>query len=253
MPAVSSVRACIAGGLIALQFLLPCVAEVPATESVKTLRHLFILSGQSNMTAALEGGFREVVHRELGEGGVSIVRQSKPGRGIRFWVENYGLPEGHPLHGQLKAGNGEEFPKLLAAARSAGDPKSFATVTFVWMQGESDANRDLAAAYAQSFTTLLARLKGELGITNMRFVIGRISDHGLHGPQAGGWKAMREVQVKLAESDPLGAWIDTDDLNGGDVNQPQGELHYPADQYPKLGARFAEAAIKRLRDPSTPK
>jgi hypothetical protein len=83
----------------------------------------------------------------------------------------------------------------------------------------------------------------------MNFVIGRISDYGLHGDQAEGWKAMRKVQVDLAESDPLGAWIDTDDLNGGDANHPQGELHYPADQYPKLGARFAEAAIQQLRDP----
>lgn len=238
--------------LVALLLHLPCHAQTAVEESTESDRHLFILSGQSNMTSALEDGFRDVMHRELGEARVAIVRQNKPGRGIRFWVEDYALPAGHPLHGKLAAGNGEEFPKLLAAARSAGDPKAFATVTFVWMQGESDANRNLSPAYAESFHKLLNRLKKELGIETMRFVIGRISDHGLHGEQAEGWKAMREVQMKLADSDPLGAWIDTDHLNGGNADHPQGELHYPADQYPKLGARFAEAALKQVRASATP-
>ena len=248
MPAVTGALASLASALIALGSVMPCAAEVPAAESTRPLRHLFILSGQSNMTAALEAGFRDVMHRELGEDMVSIVRQSKPGRGIRFWVENYELPEDHPFHGRLKAGNGEEFPKMLAAARSAGDPGSFATVTLIWMQGESDASRNLAPAYGQSFKTLVTRLKGGLGIARMHFVIGRISDHGLDGGQSAGWKAMRRVQVELADSDPLGAWIDTDDLNGGNADHPRGELHYPADRCPELGARFAEAAIRQLRE-----
>jgi hypothetical protein len=251
MSAASSARTCLAGCLAALLLHLPCAAEVSAAGSREPLRHLFILSGQSNMTTSLAGGFRHAMHRELGENGFAIVRQNKPGRGIRFWVEDYELPEDHPLHGKLKSGNGEEFPKLLAAARSAGDPKAFATVTFIWMQGESDANRNLAVAYAASFHKLMSRLKEELGIAKMYFVIGRISDHGLQGDSSAGWQAMRKVQMELADSDPLGAWIDTDDLNGGDQEHPLGELHYPGDQYPKLGARFAEAAIKQLRASST--
>lgn len=220
----------------------------PAEEAAQADKHLFILSGQSNMTDGLEKGFTEVVTGALGKDRVTVVRHCKPGRGIRFWVEDYELPEGHPLHGKLKAGNGEEFPKLLAAARSAGDAKSFDTVTFVWMQGESDANRNLCVAYAKSFAALHTRLKSGLGIAKMNFVIARISDHGLDGESAEGWKAMRKVQMEIADSDPLGAWIDTDDLNGGDEKNPQGDLHYPNDQYPKLGARLAEAALKQLRD-----
>ena len=208
----------------------------PAAENAQSGKHLFILSGQSNMTDGLEKGFTEVVTGALGKDRVTVVRHCKPGRGIRFWVEDYELPEGHPLHGKLKAGNGEEFPKLLAAARSAGDAKSF------------DTNRNLAVAYAKSFAALLTRLKSGLGIAKMHIVIGRISDHGLHGESTEGWKAMRAVQMEIADSDPLGAWIDTDDLNGGDEKNPQGDLHYPNDQYSKLGARLAEAALKQLRD-----
>ena len=74
----------------------------------------------------------------------------------------------HPLHGKLESGNGQEFPNLLAAARSAGDPKTYATATFVWMQGKSDANRDLAVSYTASLHKLMSRLKKELGIANMQ-------------------------------------------------------------------------------------
>lgn len=247
MPFARFFQAFLTGCLCSLSIHFPCHAQTEPGESSAPSRHLFLLSGQSNMTGGLEAGFREVVHRELGQANVAIVRQNKPGRGIRFWVEDYQVPESHPYHGKLESGNGEEFPKLLAAARSAGDPKAFATVTLVWMQGESDANRGLAATYADSFHKLTSRLKKELGIGKMNFVIGRISDHGLHGDTTAGWQAMRKVQMELADSDPLGAWIDTDDLNGGDEKNTQGELHYPGSQYPKLGARLAGAAIKQLR------
>jgi hypothetical protein len=208
--------------------------------------HLFILSGQSNMTAGLETGFTEVVTKALGKDQVTVVRSMKSGRGIRFWVEDYDLPEGHHAHGKLTGGNGEEYPKLLHAVEVAGDARAFKTVTFIWMQGESDAGRDLAAAYGRSFKTLYNKLKADLGLEKMNFVIGRISDFGLHGGSMEGWKRMREVQVHLAESDSLGAWIDTDDLNGGDEKNPQGELHYPPDQCPKLGERFGKKALGQL-------
>ena len=114
------------------------------------------------------------------------------------------------------------------------------------MQGESDANRDLGAAYERSFKVLREQLKKETGIQQMYFVIGRISDHGLNSKSAEGWKRMREIQQKIAESDPLGEWIDTDDLNGGDDKNPNGILHYPTAESVKLGERFGEAALKQL-------
>lgn len=208
--------------------------------------HLFILSGQSNMTGGLEQGFAKAVTKALGQDQVTIVRSMKSGRGIRYWLKDYELPEDHELHGKLMAGNGEEYPKLLQTIQNAGDTRGFKTVTFIWMQGESDAGRDLGAAYEKSFNALLNHLKTDLRIDKMHFVIGRISDHGLHDESEEGWKRMREIQVRLAESNPLGAWIDTDDLNGGDKKNPLGELHYPAGNYPKLGERFGKKALELL-------
>lgn len=208
--------------------------------------HLFILSGQSNMTGGVKQGFTLKVTKYLGEE-ATIVHHCKPGRGIRFWVKDYQLPEWHPMAGLSRnPSNGEEFHTLVEIAKSAGDARNFKTVHLIWMQGESDANRDLGAAYEASFQRLLDGLKTELGVEQMHFVIGRISDHGLHGKNAAGWKRMRAVQQKLAEEDPLGAWIDTDALNGGDENKPGGQLHYPREQYPVVGIAFADAVLEQL-------
>jgi hypothetical protein len=226
---------------------LPSVAQDP----VKKDGHLFILSGQSNMTGGLKQGFVNATTKALGGGEATFVHCMRSGRGIRFWVEDYELPEEHALHGKLKSGNGEEYPRLIKAVRNVGDARKFKSVTLIWMQGESDAGRDLAVAYQKSFATLLTRLKADLGLQKIHFVIGRISDYGLHGDKADGWKRMRDVQVRLAESDPLGAWIDTDDLNGGDESNPGGELHYPNANYPRLGERFAKAALEQLEDDSS--
>lgn len=215
--------------------------------AAKAKGHLFILSGQSNMTGGLEQGFADTVRQALGEDQMTIVRSIRSGRGIRFWVEDYTLPEDHELHGMLQAGNGEEYPRLLQAVKQAGDVHAFETVTFIWMQGESDAERHLGVAYERSFKTLLARLEKDLGIGRMHFVIGRISDHGLYGEKAEGWKEVRAIQQKLADDDQLGTWIDTDDLNGGDEKKPEGDLHYPPQESIRLGERFGEAALKQLQ------
>jgi hypothetical protein len=209
-------------------------------------RHLFILSGQSNMTGNLEKGFKAGVTQAYGEDRVAFVRSMKSGRGIRFWVEGYKLPGGHEFSGKLINGNGSEYPVLLKAIKEAGDAGRFETVTFIWMQGESDANRRLGVAYEESFKSLLNRLKSDLGLERMRFVIGRISDHGLHGDKADGWKEMRAAQVRIADSDKDGAWIDTDDLNGGDQSNLGGQLHYPPDKAVLLGERFADKAIELI-------
>jgi hypothetical protein len=220
-----------------------------SAQTTETSRHLFILSGQSNMTSSLEKGFSETVSKSLGKEKVTIVKHSRSGRGIRFWVRDYKLPDTHPMSKLSNiTSNGEEYPRLIEAAQGAGKASTFASVCFVWMQGESDANRGLAIAYEKSFLILMNQLKKDLEIEKLYFVIGRISDWGLHGEKtADNWKAMRAVQVKLAEDSKYGAWVDTDDLIEKDHKKPQGNLHYTRENGQKLGSRLAQKALNFLQ------
>ena len=61
---------------------------------------------------------------------------------------------------------------------------------------------------------------------------------------------VREAQVKVAESNPRFTWVNTDDLNDG-VNRKgksiKNDLHYSAEGYKTLGKRFAESALKLIK------
>ncbi len=82
-------------------------------------------------------------------------------------------------------------------------------------------------------------MKIDLDRKNIGFVIGRINDSFMNEPP---WKAMRDVQVKLAENADHGAWVDTDDLS-----EPDDGVHFPKEKYPSLGNRFADKAIDLIQ------
>ena len=211
----------------------------------KSGNHLFVLSGQSNMTGGLKAGFDKTVEDTFGKDKVVVVHHSKSGRGIRFWDKDYEFPENYKFPGKgvpserTKLQHGQEYGPLIEKAREAYDGKPFDTITFVWMQGESDGKRGLGPAYEKSFLRLLGRLKTDLGRKDVAFVIGRINDSYVSDPN---WKAMRDVQVKLAQDAEDGEWIDTDDLS-----EPEHGVHFPKENYPKLGQRFAEKVIELIR------
>ncbi|MBT4901009.1 MAG: hypothetical protein HON54_03760, partial [Verrucomicrobia bacterium] len=178
----------------------------------------------------------------------AVVHHCKSGRGIRFWDKDYKFPDNYRFPGKgvpserTKLQHGQEYGPLIEKAREAFAGKSFDTVTFVWMQGESDGMRGLGPAYEKSFLRLLGRIKKDLNRKDVTFVIGRINDSHMRDPN---WKAMRDVQVKLAEDTDHGAWINTDDLS-----EPEHGVHFPRENYQKLGQRFAEKAIVLIRKES---
>lgn len=125
--------------------------------------------------------------------------------------------------------------------------KTYDSVTFVWMQGERDAKESLSEVYAQSFTGILAQLKDDLKLESINFVIGRISDFDMTDKKYPHWTMIRKAQVKVAEADPKGTWVDTDDLNNKKPEQKGGGLHYTKAGYKTLGQRFAEKAIELIK------
>lgn len=211
--------------------------------SQRTGKHLFILSGQSNMTGTVKGAFTKRVQEYYGQGNAVVVMRMKSGRGIRFWVPDYRQPNDRGLTGKKMNSNGMEYEPLIEAVTAATDAHSFDTVGFIWMQGESDANNRLSQVYEESFLKLIGQLERDLGRDDLYFVIGRINDYARSRPDNEHWKRVREVQVKLG-STPGNAWIDTDDLNGCSETQPDGDIHFPREGATILGQRFAEQAIK---------
>ncbi|MCP4923043.1 MAG: sialate O-acetylesterase [bacterium] len=85
----------------------------------------------------------------------------------------------------------------------------------------------------------------------MYFVIGRLSDHLKESHQS--WTAVRKSQVTVSEGDPLGAWVDCDDLNNkiGKNGETHDDLHYTKEGYSLLGKRYARQA-KLLIDGKKP-
>ena len=213
--------------------------------------HLFILSGQSNMRNLDPNvSFTPTVEAEFGKNNVIVVKDAHGGNPIRCWYKKW-----KPAKGDGPKSTGDLYDHLMTKVNAAIKYKSITTVTFVWMQGESDAVLRYGDVYAASLRGLLDQLSEDLGRKDINFVVGRISDHHMHPRMRtrwfesltikwGYWMTVRKAQVEAAEAYPRGGWVDTDDLNG-DTN----ELHYAEPEgYKILGKRFAEKAIELIKE-----
>jgi hypothetical protein len=231
VPAVSVLR------LFMLSLLCLAVGIASATAAEKKVR-LFVLSGQSNMVGLdPKASFTPAVKEEFAGDEVIVVKFAKSGQPIRRWYKKWKLPDGAT---DRRAGrkNGDLYDQLLEKVREALGDKKPDSVAFVWMQGERDAKAGWQAAYYESLRGVVEQLRSDLKHPDIAVVVGRLSDH-LSGNA--GWDAVRAAQEKVAAAEPLGAWVDTDDLNGKDG------LHYNKQGYAELGRRFAKGAIELIR------
>lgn len=214
-------------------------------------RHLFILSGQSNMAGMKpEESFTPAVTKAFGADKVLVVKDAHSGQSIRSWAKS-NHEEPPPTRGRVPKVRGELYVPLIRKVKAAIEGQELETVNFVWMQGESDLNNTAYDAYLKE---LLEQLQADLSFENINVVIGRISDAGLDNPKRlEGRLNIRKVQQGFAEAHPRGAWVDTDDLNDRMVDGKLiHDLHYTKEGYRMLGARFAEKAIELIRNPAEP-
>lgn len=205
-------------------------------------KHLFILSGQSNMAGLNpKVSFTPTVEKALGAENVIVVKDAQSGQPIRRWYKQW-----KSAAGEKPKTTGDLYDRLMKKVKDAIKGQPLKTVTFVWMQGERDAREKHGEVYAESMKGLIAQLATDLDRKEINFVIGRISDFDMANKRYPHWTLVREAQVKVAEEDPRGAWVDTDDLNnkpkkGGE--ETTDDLHYTSDGYKTLGQRFAKKAI----------
>ncbi len=217
-------------------------ALLPAPASAAEGKHLFILAGQSNMNGLRpERSFTPTVEEAFGKECVIVVKDAHNGSPIRNWYRDWKCPEG-AKQPKVRKPFGYLYEQLLEKVQAATAGQSLATVTFIWMQGERDAMDGYSAVYAQSFHGLLGQLKEDLKRDDLYFVLGRISDYGLKKEKLTDWQGIRDVQVKLAQEDPMGDWVDTDAFNG-----KNDQLHYTPGGYKDLGKAFAEKAIALIK------
>ena len=207
-------------------------------------KHLFILSGQSNMQGHRpDEAFTPAVEKALGKDKVIVVQDALGGQPIHRWWKGW-----HDPQGKKPAQSGDLYDRLMGKVKPAIKGQKLASVSFVWMQGERDANMGWGDLYEEALVGLHAQLAKDLGRNpkDMTFVIGRLSDFDLNNKRYRDWTKVRKAQIKVANSNPKFFWVDTDDLNDGKNRRGKeikNDLHYSAEGYKTLGKRFAEACL----------
>ncbi|MDX2036285.1 MAG: sialate O-acetylesterase [Isosphaeraceae bacterium] len=229
---------------IAILLSLYCASPVGAADKD---RHLFILSGQSNM-ARLDPdvSFTPTLVKAFGKENVVVVKDARTGQPIRRWYKKW-----KPSKGDATAATGDLYDRLMEKVRAAMKADEFATVTFIWMQGERDAREAHGDVYAAALRGLIARVSEDLERTDIHLVVGRLSDFDLADRRYPHWTKVRNALVEVAEAHPRGSWVDTDDLNDGENDRGkriENDLHYTARGYEILGRRFAEKSIELIKN-----
>lgn len=230
-----------------LSFVLALALLAAPTFADEQAKHLFILSGQSNM-AGMDPDltFTPTVHEALGKDQVIVVKYALGAAPIRHWYKKWKPAAGEPPEGH----KAWVYNRLMRKVNEAIKDQTIASVTFIWMQGERDAKEKHGEVYAASLRGLIDQLAGDLQREHINFVIGRLSDFDLNNQRYGHWTMVRDAQVKVAEDDDLGDWVDTDDLNDG-LNKRgkeiKDDLHYSIQGYRTLGKRFAEKAVALIK------
>ncbi len=223
-----------------------CIYSLLVTEAqAADGKHLFILSGQSNMQGHRpQEAFTPAVEKALGKENVIVVQDALGGQPIQRWYKKWTSPQG-----VKPAKTGDLYDRLMGKVRPAVKGHKLKTVTFIWMQGERDAKMKWGPVYSASLVGLHAQLSADLKRKDVNLVIGRLSDFDLKNKRYPHWTMVREAQVKLAESKPHFAWVNTDDLNDGKNRRGKeikDDLHYSAEGYKTLGKRFAESALNLI-------
>ena len=209
-------------------------------------KHLFILSGQSNMAKFDPNvSFAPAVEKEFGKDNVIVVKDAESGQPIRRWYKAW-----KDENGVAPQTTGDLYDRLMQKVNAAISGQKISTVTFIWMQGERDAREKHGGIYENSLKGLVKQLSGDLKRDDIDVVIGRISDFDLKNEKYPDWTKIREVQVHFAETYPRGAWIDTDDCNTGLNGQGEDvtdDLHMSVAGYKLMGGRYAEKAIGLIK------
>ena len=177
--------------------------------------------------------FLPIVEEKFGSRHVIAVKDAHGGQHITEWYDQYDLEDDGDVVGP-------SYDQLIGKVSAAIKGKDIESVSFIWMQGESDAlnvNPSYRKNYRNNLHGLIELIESDLK-TNINFVIGRLNTFRINLP---GWITIRTIQVEEAEGAANGTWVNTDDLGTVDAG-----LHFSPEGYELLGERFAIAAISLI-------
>jgi len=229
-------------------FLLPIITIVGLSgllRAEESGKHLFILSGQSNMARFKPAlWFTPGISQALGADNVIVSFHAQGGQPISKWYKEWksGKGETDPETGKI-------YDAMMEATKAKIEGEKIRTATFVWMQGEADSKAKNSDVYLASLYGLKKQLEQDLNRTDLNFIIGRLSDSGLYrrrdkkrveNPH---WEGIRKAQQAFADASQRAVWIDTDDLNG-----EKNALHLiKPEGYEILGKRYVQAAAELVK------
>ena len=208
-------------------------------------KHLFILSGQSNMARFKPAlWFTPGISEALGADNVIVSFHAQGGQPISKWYKEWKSGKG-----ETDPGAGKIYDAMMDATKAKMEGANIRTVTFIWMQGEADSKAQNSDVYLVSLNGLKKQLEQDLKRTDLNFIIGRLSDSGLYrrrdkkrveNPH---WEGIRKAQQAFADASQRAVWIDTDDLNG-----EKNALHLiKPEGYETLGKRYVEAVVQLVK------
>jgi len=209
-------------------------------------KHLFILSGQSNMEGMhYDKDFTPFIRSKFGASNIIVVWDAKGGKPISRWYKDW-----TSVTGEQPKIRGDLYNRLMKKVQTAIEDQKIKTITFIWMQGENDARDGNGDVYGSSLSGLVQQLEHDMQRKDINVIIGRISDHDLENKKFPHWIKVRNEQVRFIKSYKRGAWVDTDDLNDGLNRRGEpisNDLHYSKSGYEILGRRFAEKSIELIQ------
>lgn len=224
-----------------LAFMTTLNTDTLQAQDVATGKHLFILSGQSNMAGMdPKASFTPAVEKQFGKQQVIVVKHARGGQPIRRWYKQWQPSSGQPV--SKPESRGDLYDALMTAVGKAIEGQEIRSVTFVWMQGERDAKTNEVAVYKDSLKGLVQQIRDDLKRDDVNVVIGKLGSGQLDGRAwSENWAKLRNVQEEACSEDPRWMLIDCDDLE-----MKKDQLHFTPEGYKGMGQRFADAAIKLI-------
>jgi hypothetical protein len=129
----------------------------------------------------------------------------------------------------------DETKAALAAAQAKG--VTLRPRAFVWVQGESDANKKDSPVYADNLTKMLQRLRADLGTPDLILLLGVNTRFG--NEKNVFMPKVIEAQKEVAAALPRARYVDTSSAE----TLPPSHTHFTAVGTLEVGRRYAEALL----------